>query len=225
MPMRPPTRPLRAVAFDLDGLMFNTEAVFFQCGTELLARRGLEFTLELSHRIMGRRGDEAFVELARILQLTDSPADLHEESNVILADLLVTQLQPMPGVFELLDLLEQRGLPKAVCTSSSRKHLLGILDRFELAPRFDFFLTAEDVTHGKPHPEIYQRAAEKHGVSTDEMLVLEDSETGSRAGAAAGAVVVSVPHDFSRAQNFEVANHIAGSLADEVLLQWLTHEN
>jgi beta-phosphoglucomutase-like phosphatase (HAD superfamily) len=93
-----------------------------------------------------------------------------------------------------------------------------ILDRFGLLDRFAITLTSEDVSRGKPHPEIYLTAAERIGVRPQEMLVLEDSEAGTRAAHAAGAHIISIPHEFSAAQDFSVARAIARSLTDPVIL-------
>lgn len=207
-------RSIRGVVFDLDGLMFNTEEVFHQAGNELLRKRGHELTRELLSRMMGRRAKESFALLIAELQLMETVEDLLAESDEIFHALLETELAPMPGVFELLDELETRGLPKGVATSSSRPYLERILKRFNLLSRFHFTLTAEDVTHGKPHPEIYQTAAERLEMSPEELVVFEDSETGSKAAAAAGAYVVAVPHDYSRDHNFSHVQHVATSLAD-----------
>ena len=81
-----------------------------------------------------------------------------------------------------------------------------VLGRFDLLKYFPLTLTAEDVTHGKPHPEIYLTAAARLNVSPSEMLVLEDSETGTRAAAAAGAFVVSVPNVHTAAGDFSMAS-------------------
>jgi HAD superfamily hydrolase (TIGR01509 family) len=210
---------IRAVVFDLDGLMFNTEELFHLAGHELLRRRGLVMTPELLTQMMGRRPREAFTVLVDTLGLSETIEDLLLESKVIFDEFRARRLAPMPGLFETLAAIERRGLPKGVATSSPRRYLEEILRQFELLERFHLTLTAEDVTHGKPHPEIYLAAAERLGVAPAEMLVFEDSETGTRAAAAAGAVVVSVPHEHSRYQDFSVATHVAGSLADPVVLE------
>jgi beta-phosphoglucomutase-like phosphatase (HAD superfamily) len=85
-------------------------------------------------------------------------------------------------------------------------------------------LTAEDVTQGKPHPEIYLTAASRIGVKPGEMLVLEDSEMGTRSAAAAGAVAVSVPHEHSRNHNFSSAYLIAEGLHDPRILRLIAGE-
>ena len=209
---------IKAVAFDLDGLMFNTEAVFNRAGTELLRRRGKEPHPQLFQRMMGRRPVEGFAVMIELMSLTETFEDLLLESEQIFMALLDDHLAPMPGLYDLLELIEERGLPKAVATSSPRRYLHDLLQRFDLMDRFDTTLAAEDVSRGKPDPEIYLTAAARLGVSAPEMLVLEDSEAGTRAAAAAGAYIISVPHEFSSAHNFEAARYTAQSLADPVIL-------
>jgi HAD superfamily hydrolase (TIGR01509 family) len=156
--------------------------------------------------------------MIEMMELTESFEELLEESVVIFEELLEEHLQPMPGLFELLERIEARGLPKGVATSSRRHYLEDMLGRFGLLERFHTTLTAEDVTHGKPHPEIYLKAAERLGIDPGEMLVLEDSQAGTQSAAAAGAVVISVPHDHSRAHDFSVAHAIVRRLDDAVVL-------
>jgi len=215
------TPRIRAVAFDLDGLMFNTEIVFQHSGTELLRRRGKRPPPQLWQSMMGRRAREAFQAMIDLCELDETIEELQVESEELFYGLLEQHLRPMPGLLPLLDLLEARRIPKAVATSSHRQYLNLILGRFGLRDRFVFTLTAEDVTHGKPHPEIYLTAAERHGVPPAEMLVLEDSENGTRAAAAAGAHIISVPHEHSRHHRFDVAKAVAGSLEDRVILDLL----
>lgn len=215
------TARIRAVAFDLDGLMFNTEEVFQRSGTELLRRRGKVATPELFQRMMGRRAPEAFAAMIELYSLVETIDELQVESEDIFDRMLEQYLQPMPGLMELLTLIEERGLPKAVATSSRRAYLERLLTRYDLIDRFPITLTAEDVTHGKPDPEIYLKAAARLGVDPHEMLVLEDSEAGTRAAAAAGAHIVSVPHEFSRHHDFSVAKGIASRLNDPLVCNLL----
>ena len=177
----------RTVVFDLDGLMFNTEDVYFQVGAELMRRRGRQYTRELSDAIMGRPPQVCFETMIRWHALDDDWVALAQESEEIYIRLLDDRLAPMPGLPDLLDALEEADIPKAICTSSSRRLVHEVLTRFSMEPRFRFAITAEDITRGKPDPEIYLKAAERFGVRPEEMLVLEDSQTGCRSAAAAGA--------------------------------------
>lgn len=210
-----PSRPLRAVTFDLDGLMFNSEELYHEVGATILARRGKQITGELLDQMMGRQAHVALRVMIDWHGLDATPAELAAESAEIFVELLPARLQPMPGLLNLLAALEAAGIPKAIGTSSSRAFVDMALGLFNLAPRFNFLITAEDVAHGKPAPDIYLLATERHGVTPAEMMVLEDSQNGCAAAVAAGAYTVAVPHGQSMQHQFPGVRFIATSLADE----------
>jgi HAD superfamily hydrolase (TIGR01509 family) len=213
--------PIKAVVFDLDGLMFNTEDVFEIAGGEFMRRRGLEMTARVRDGMIGRRGPEALRHLVETTGLREPVEAIGAELRAIFMDLLDAHLAPMPALFDLLGHIEARKLPKGVATSSPRRYMENILSRYQLLPRFAMTLTAEDVERGKPEPDIYLKAAETLGVSTSEMLVLEDSEAGTRAAAAAGAVIVSIPHRHTARHDFSTARHVATSLGDPLIYRLL----
>ena len=212
---------MRAVNFDLDGLMFNTEDIYWRVGTKLLARRGHEFNDELNAQIMGRPPRVCFEVMIEHCSLDDTWQNLMAESEQIFLGLLDGNVEPMPGLLDLLDALEAAAIPKAICTSSSRTVLTAVLSPFGMEPRFTFTLASDDITQGKPHPEIYLAAADRFGFEPSEILVLEDSQTGCRSAAAAGSFVVAVPGLHSRDQDFSAASLVADSLADPRLYEVL----
>ena len=212
-------RSVRAVVFDLDGLMFNTEHIFNDVGNQILVRRGKTMTAELMGRMMGRRAPEAMACMIEYHGLADSVETLGAEAKSLFLSQLPEKLAPMPGLFELLAHIETCCLPKVVATSSARQFLEFLLNRYDLLSRFQFTLSAEDVTHGKPHPEIYLTAAKRLDIDPSEMLVLEDSHAGTCAGVEAGAVVISLPHEHNRHQDFSRAAHVASRLDDPRILQ------
>jgi HAD superfamily hydrolase (TIGR01509 family) len=212
---------IQAVCFDLDGLMFNTEEVFYVSADVLLKRRGMRMSRGAMDAMLGLRPLESFRAFCDYLGLQDDPAELLAESRVIFYEMLPEHLKPMPGLFKLLDLIESNRMPKAVATSSPRDYLENIFSRFDLMPRFPIQLTAESVTHGKPNPEIYLKAAENLGVRPENMLVLEDSQTGTRAAAAAGAFIVSVPHEHTAGHDFSQSKYVASGLDDPFILRLL----
>lgn len=209
-----PRVPIRGVAFDLDGLLVNTEELYQHVGGELLRRRGRTFEPELLDRMMGRPQRVSLQIMIDWHGLSDTIETLARETGEIFSGLLDTRLEPMPGAIGLVDQVAQRGLPRGVATSSGPGFAHDVLARVGLRDRFGFVLTSADVTHGKPHPEIYERAAVQLGVAPSEMLVFEDSENGCRAAVAAGAVVVAVPGGHSRRHDFTGARLVAESLAD-----------
>lgn len=206
--------PILAVAFDLDGLIVNTEHVFHLAVGELVDTRGLTMPPGMQKAMMGKRPQDSYAVMKAMLGVAETPDQLHRETEERFFRLLDRHLELMPGVVDLLDRIEELGLPRAVATSSPRDYLDDILARFGLSDRFDFSLTAEDVTNGKPAPEIYLTAARQHSIRPRRMLVFEDSENGTRSGVAAGAFVVSVPHDHSREHDFSGARYVADTVAD-----------
>ena len=213
--------PIRAVAFDLDGLMFNTEDIFNEVGHTVCQRRGKLMTSDLLQQMMGRRAPEAIAIMIEYHGLNETVQALIDETRGLFFEIATDRLAPMPGLFDLLERIEHLKIPKAVATSSGRKYLEEILNRFDLLERFHLTLAAEDVTHGKPHPEIYLTVAQKLGVEPGAMMVLEDSHAGTTAGVTAGAVVVSVPNDHTRHLDFSHATHVATRLNDPHVLSLL----
>ncbi len=211
-----------AVVFDMDGLMFNTEDLYDQVGDAILDRRGQRFTRELKLAMMGLPGDKAFQVMIDRCMLEDSVKQLQEETEALFAEMLPREIRTMPGLLELLDRLEEEDIPKGIATSSHQRFATIALGQFDLAPRFDFVLTAESVTQGKPHPEVYLLAAEKLKVPPRSVLVLEDSHTGSTAAAAAGSCVIAVPTEHSKDCDFSHVHAVADGLHDEIV--WETIE-
>jgi HAD superfamily hydrolase (TIGR01509 family) len=209
-----PKRPLRAVVFDLDGLLFNTEELYHFVGSELLRRRGKTYEADLIHQVMGRPQPVALQMMIDWHGLDATVEMLAAETAEVFGTILHQRLQFMPGAAELLAALEAGGIPKAIGTSSGRQFTENVLAVFGLQPRFNFILTCENVTHGKPNPEIYLLAAKQHGVDPNEMMVLEDSQNGCRAAIEAGAFAVAVPNGPSREHNFTGAAIVVDTLAD-----------
>ena len=210
----PRSSSLQAVVFDLDGLMFNTEELYQWVGGELLRRRGRVFDGPLLDAMMGRQQRVALQIMIDWHQLTDTIETLSSETEEIFELILGERLALMPGLEQLLSALEEADIPKAVGTSSGLRFVRDVLSRFDLERRFKFLLTAEDVTEGKPAPEIYSTAAERFGVQPAEMMVLEDSQNGCRAAVAAGAFAVAVPGGHSHSHDFTGAAFVANTLAD-----------
>lgn len=208
---------IQAVAFDMDGLMVNTELLYTEVGEEILSRRGKKFTSELKNKMMGLPGQQAFHVMIEHEGLDDSIETLAMESDEVFAELLPKKLRVLPGLLDLLQHLDDRGLPRCVATSSSRHFAGEVLSIIQLETRFDFVVTAQDVPQGKPHPDIYLEAARRMNVSAERMLVLEDSHFGSRAGIAAGACTVAVPGEHSADHDFSGVHAIAYTLADPLI--------
>ncbi|HMB08192.1 MAG TPA: HAD family phosphatase [Isosphaeraceae bacterium] len=216
--------PIRAVVFDLDGLMFDTEALFHRVAAEMLAARRKRLTPEIARAMIGRRAAEAG-QAFKVLAGLDEPVEaLMDEARARFRAEIETAVHPTPGLFVLLDRLQAKGRPRAVATSSRRSHAEGLLRRHGLRDRFAFVLGAEDVAHGKPDPEIYRTAVARFGVPAESVLVLEDSAAGLAAARGAGTFAVGVPHEHSPAEGLHDAHLIVPRLDGPALLALLEDE-
>lgn len=190
----PLSHPPAAVLFDMDGLLLDSERVALAIMAECAAELGLAWDCEVGLRIIGRT-------------VTDSNHILREHyGDDVRVDALPTafrarydrhideQAIPLkPGVRQLLDLLDAHGIARAVATSTQRERAARKLERNGLLQRFDVLVGGDDVARGKPAPDIFLAAAHALGVEPARCLVLEDSNTGARAGLAANMSVVMVP--------------------------------
>lgn len=198
----------------MDGLMVNTEELYSEVGEILLSRRGRRFSLELKAAMMGLPGPQAFAVMIEREQLSDTHTVLALESDEIFVELLPSKLQTLPGLELLLERLDSLSLPRCIATSSPHHFVRSVLDIVDLKDRFDFVVTAEDVQRGKPAPDIYLEAARRMAIEPQQMLVLEDSHHGTRAGLASGACTIAVPGVHSLEHDFSGVAFRASSLAD-----------
>ncbi len=212
---------LRAVVFDLDGIIANTEDLYEQAGQTVLQRRGKTYDAPLRERIMGRPVVDAIQIMIDCHALPDTVDDLMGECADVLQHLIATSLAPMPGVIALLDDLQSADIPIAVATSATPEYADNVLTRLNLKQRFQFILTAADIHHGKPDPEIYLLTAKRLGIDPSQMMVLEDSANGCRAAVASGAFTVAVPNRHTRDHSFAGARFVADTLNDPRIRQTL----
>ena len=210
---KPMTKPkIQAVAFDMDGLMFDTEEVYNRVGRELMRRRGYEYTDELCHTVMGTPPEASFTTMIKWYSLPDTWRDLQKESDAIFLELIKDGFEMMPGLPELLATIERLELPKCICTSSAPHLVDPVLAAYDMGPRFDFIMTAADIIKGKPNPEIYLKAATRFGVNPATMMVFEDSVQGTEAALAAGAYTITVLAEHNKSRTFPEGTHIVDRL-------------
>lgn len=212
----------RAIAFDLDGLLIDTEPLFRETMRVILARRGIPFDESFMHVMMGVPAAQSLPRMLERFGLPDSAAAIAEECKRAFLEILGDGRAPlMPGVEPLLDWVARRDIPSAIVTSSGRPFVDHVFGPHGLLDRFRFVLTSEDVTRGKPHPDAYQLAASKLGVSPTDVVVLEDSPNGLRAAKAAGARCIVVPHRHTNLGDLEAADAIVPALHSPELRQLL----
>ena len=213
--------PIRAVVLDLDGTMFDTEALFHRVAGDYLAERGKVFTPEIMRAMIGHQAPVSGLALKTMAELDGTVEEILLDLRDRFYARMDAEVQPMPGLYALLDALRERKIPHAVATSSRRAYAERILRNHRVWDRLHFVLGAEDVSQGKPEPEIYLKAADRLELPPKAILVLEDSPPGVTAAKAAGAFTVAVPHDQSPADGLGHADLLIQGLDDPILYRHL----
>lgn len=181
-----------AVIFDMDGVLFDSEALYHDAIIAAAKELGHSFTTEDFLTLVGRPWPVNRVALQEHI----GPAgdvDVFRATWIRHYQGRKNSLALKAGVVELLDRLDELGLPRAICTSSSREEVHHNLELHGLTHRFHAVIAAGDYAQGKPAPDPFLRAAALLGVAPANCLALEDSHNGVRAAAAAGMRTVMVP--------------------------------
>lgn len=206
----------KAVVFDNDGLLLDTESVWTRAEQDLFERRGLEFTPANKRELVGTSAEIAGGILEQRLGEPGRAAVLIEELNELVVAELEHGVEAMVGARELLHALKQRGTPIGLVSNSPLVFVRRSLEIAGFHDRFDVVLSAHEVAAPKPAPDPYLEACRRLGVEPGpDVVALEDSPTGVAAARAAGLTVIGVPSLEGIA--LDEAHHIAGSLLDDVV--------
>jgi HAD superfamily hydrolase (TIGR01509 family) len=183
----------KAVAFDNDGLLLDTEILWTRAEQKLFRRRGLEFTPEHKLRVVGTSSWVAGPILAELLDEPGRAEALISELN----ELVMVEAQgggePMPGAIELLDALVEAGVRLGLVSNSPPEFVQAVIGPTGLASRFEFTVTPYDGFDPKPSPDLYLEACRRLRAQPAETVALEDSAPGVGAAVAAGMRVIGIP--------------------------------
>lgn len=219
--------PVRALIFDFDGLILDTETPEVEVWRAIYAEHGFEYSKDHWSQIIGGWGNSPFDPADALQQLSTLPLDLEairkrqrEESNA-----RVLKQPVMEGVFDYVRSARALGLRLAIASSSERDWVEPHLARLGLLNDFEKIICGDQVAPGrtKPHADLYEKALAALRLKPDEVLVLEDSPNGVKAARAAGIVfVVAVPNPITAMLPMDGADLVLDSLASlplEGLLQ------
>lgn len=207
---------IKAVLFDMDGVLINTEPLHYRIWKEVFRSRGLEIDYDIYKGCIGAT-DAFLMELILHNYGKDFRNDkkLPEERRVIEKRLLQEEGFPeMPGVKGMLRRLDEAGFLLAVASSSPPDRIHDAINYIGARQYFSLLNSAENVAHSKPAPDIYLDTAKKLGVMPEECIVLEDSENGSIAAVSAGMICVGLDNPDSGDQNLERAAVVIRSLQE-----------
>jgi HAD superfamily hydrolase (TIGR01509 family) len=206
---------IRAVVFDFDGLILETETPAYESWAEIYREHGHELPRDRWLDYIGREGGW-FDAYAHLESLTGTPVDRDalKVRRMAHRDALIVAQEPLHGVVDLFRDAKVRGLKVGIASSSNRDWVCGHLERLAFMEGWDAIVCRGDVEHAKPAPDLYVRATELLGVSPGETLALEDSPNGVAAAKAAGLWCVAVPNPLTRDLDLSQADMRLNSLAD-----------
>jgi HAD superfamily hydrolase (TIGR01509 family) len=205
---------IRALVFDFDGLIFDTETPMIAAYGEIHRKRNVPFDRARFMRSIGTVDQD--LDPWKAFGPTAPRSDLDAQRLRLNQEFLEPQ-KVLPGVVNLIDEARQHGLPLAVASNSSREHVDGYLKYLGLHEKFEFISCRTDDMPPKPAPDLYLAALKKLKVKGGEALALEDSATGIASARAAGLWCVAVPNDSTREQDFTLAHLRLESLAGQTL--------
>lgn len=202
----------KAVIFDNDGVLVNTEILYFQATKEILATQGVELSLEVFIDSNIKSNRSAW----HMLQVDDEELKkLKQQRNKRYSELLSEGDLSYPRVPEVIRQLSE-DYRLCIVTTSRKMHFDAIHQWTDYLSFFEFIITVDDVENSKPHPEPYLKALDKLGLGAGECVVIEDSFRGLQSATAAGIDCLMVRNEFSSYQDFHEAAAVLDDISDVV---------
>jgi HAD superfamily hydrolase (TIGR01509 family) len=216
---------IKALIFDFDGLLIDTEMADYQAWLETYREYGLDYPLVEFQKIIGKY-TQVPVPLDQLDKLK-GPLDRESvDARRMKRSVELAMEQPLlPGVLDYIEAAHRLGLKVAIASSSPRSWLDRFLEPCGLTRHFEFILTGDTVSQVKPSPELFNTTIQKLAVQPGEALILEDSVNGLKAARAAGIRCIIIPSSLTRGMDFQEADLVLDSLLSRSLDQLIEYFN
>lgn len=221
---------IKAVLFDMDGLMFDTEKLSTQAYIKAAEKQGYKMSVEETHLVLGFNVESTYKFFEQYFEKLDNGVDgkkLVDYHYEYIENILYTKgPDKMPYLEELLDYLKENNYKIAVASSSDLDHIKNNLEKTEVKHYIDVIASGEEVKNGKPAPDVFLLAAERLNISPENCLVLEDSKFGIQAANSANMRVIMVPDSIKPDEEIKKLTYkIVANLSEVVTILENNNEN
>lgn len=208
-------KKIKAVIFDMDGVITRTETIQSETESEIFASVGVNITPEaVIKKYSGWKDTEMFEDMITQYDIKENPIILREKKwEIVYKKLEEGSLPIVPGALEFIDQLKKHGYTLALASSSNRKFISTILTSLHLTEKFSAVVSGDDVSAGKPNPEIFLLAAKKLNVLPKNCLVIEDAPSGVKAARAAKMKCIGITTSVTK-EELHQADKIIDSFSE-----------
>lgn len=205
---------VKAAIFDMDGIIIDSEPLQMLAINHVMSQWNIQLSEEDFLPMIGRRLSDDFVDLKRKYPVPVEYPEFAKMKNQAYQNLIRHSIQEMPGLSRLLKELKNNNILLAVASGSGRWDIDLVLEGLGLSSTFDVITSGNEVTHGKPHPEIYLLAADRLKTEPKHCVAFEDTFYGVTSAKSAGMKCVAVPHKYTLTHDFREADKVVGSLQE-----------
>ena len=212
-------RELKAIIFDMDGVLVDSEPLHLLAMTRFLEQFGIEYSEKENQEFLGRKDLYIAQVLIDRYSLRLTARELVDGKERILDEIMHSSSAARPGVYDILKAAQQASIPAAVASSATIQAIQTVMKILDIGKYFSAFTSGDEVEHSKPAPDIFLLAASKLGVAAENCLVIEDTLNGLKAAKAAGMYSISIPCDATAHQDHSIADLRLSSLAQVQLAE------
>lgn len=206
---------MKAVIFDMDGVIIDSEPIHFEVDMQTMKDLGCNISAKELEKYVGTTNEYMFADIKKNYNISKSIEEIiNYKVEKTKQKIIQSDLEPIEGIKELLSELKNKNIPTAIASSSPRRFIDVVVSKFKLQDYFKFIVSGEEVANGKPAPDVYIETAKKLGILPRDCTVIEDSKNGVLAAKAAGMRCIGFQNVNSGNQDLSMADNIVKSILE-----------
>lgn len=206
---------MKAVIFDMDGVIIDSEPIHLEVDIQTMRNLGCDISVEELETYVGTTNEYMLTEIKKNYNISESIEEIISyKVEMTKKKIMQSNIEPIDGIRVLLSDLKNKNIPTSIASSSPRDFIDVVVSKFELQDYFTYIVSGEDVAYGKPAPDIYIETAKKLKLAPEDCTVIEDSKNGVLAAKAAGMKCIGFQNINSGNQDLSKADVIVKSIKE-----------